>query len=391
MTVNEMHIAVNLGVQKLASFQADTLLPQEIDFELNLAMNRFIKQRYNAASNRYGKGFEQSQKRIDDLRTLLQENTQPTFQELNINGAFDALGSYMYTTSSTNIYVDTYTMPLDYLFLVSVKAFVQYTCNSLISPYLTTQQITPQYAKVSLSPPAPGYELVGININFGFGFIPLVNYPLGYTITKDIYTSDAYYFYGIKPAENPPLLDEYLTAAWGATTDSNSFYVVNPDSTVQSMVAFGAVQTVWAINGNMAAPVYLYSEPTSNTSILRRSAINAPENRISPCIYVQHDDVLSILKDPFNTTGYDLLLYTVQENQIDIYTDNTFVVPQVTIRYIRKPKVITIGTAVPGSAVGCELPEHTHAEIVEMTIKSILEGIESQRYQSQSMENLESE
>ena len=46
MTIEEMHIAVNLGVQKIASFQVDNLLPQEIDHELNNAMHRFIKQRY---------------------------------------------------------------------------------------------------------------------------------------------------------------------------------------------------------------------------------------------------------------------------------------------------------------------------------------------------------
>jgi len=46
MTIEEMHIAVNLGVQKIASFQVDNLLPQEIDHELNNAMDRFIKQRY---------------------------------------------------------------------------------------------------------------------------------------------------------------------------------------------------------------------------------------------------------------------------------------------------------------------------------------------------------
>jgi hypothetical protein len=63
MNVNEMHIAVNLGVQKLASFQVDNLLPEEIDHELNLAQLRFVKQRFNARSNRQGKGFEQSQTR----------------------------------------------------------------------------------------------------------------------------------------------------------------------------------------------------------------------------------------------------------------------------------------------------------------------------------------
>jgi len=78
MTVNEMHIAVNLGVQKLASFQADNLLPEEIDHELNLSVMRFIKQRYNPSSNRQGKGFEQSQKRIDDLKHLVSTQTGTT-------------------------------------------------------------------------------------------------------------------------------------------------------------------------------------------------------------------------------------------------------------------------------------------------------------------------
>jgi len=64
MTVNEMHIAVNLGVQKLASFQVDNLLPEEIDHELNLAQLRFVKQRFNARSNRQGKGFEHLKKEL---------------------------------------------------------------------------------------------------------------------------------------------------------------------------------------------------------------------------------------------------------------------------------------------------------------------------------------
>lgn len=53
MTIEEMHIAVNLGVQKIASFQVDNLLPQEIDHELNDAMESFIKQRYYPMGNKY--------------------------------------------------------------------------------------------------------------------------------------------------------------------------------------------------------------------------------------------------------------------------------------------------------------------------------------------------
>jgi len=41
--------------------------------------------------------------------------------------------------------------------------------------------------------------------------------------------------------------------------------------------------------------------------------------------------------------------------------------------------------------VGCELAPHTHQEIVEMTVQSILEAISDPRYNSQSREVLESE
>ena len=78
MTVAEMHIAINQGVQKIASHQVDVLLPQEIDFELNKAQDKFVKGRYNQFGNKYSKGFEQSQKRIDDLRRLITEESITT-------------------------------------------------------------------------------------------------------------------------------------------------------------------------------------------------------------------------------------------------------------------------------------------------------------------------
>ena len=44
MTVGEMHLAIQQGVDKINSFQADLLLPQEIDLELNQLNNIRILQ-----------------------------------------------------------------------------------------------------------------------------------------------------------------------------------------------------------------------------------------------------------------------------------------------------------------------------------------------------------
>ena len=47
MTISEMHMAINLGVQKVASFQVDTILIEEMDLEINKSIERFVNQRYN--------------------------------------------------------------------------------------------------------------------------------------------------------------------------------------------------------------------------------------------------------------------------------------------------------------------------------------------------------
>ena len=103
MNVTEMHIAVQQGVDKIHSLQADSLLSEELDIELNKSVSRFINLKYGK-NNMYRKGFEESQKRIDDLRTLVTEyESSVTFKE----------------QLKTDIFVDTFQLPSDYMYLVN--------------------------------------------------------------------------------------------------------------------------------------------------------------------------------------------------------------------------------------------------------------------------------
>ena len=63
MDIQNMHIAIRQGVDKINSLQADSLLSEEIDLELNKNMRRFINLK-KPKNNQYNKGFEQSQKSI---------------------------------------------------------------------------------------------------------------------------------------------------------------------------------------------------------------------------------------------------------------------------------------------------------------------------------------
>ena len=106
MNVGEMHIAIQQGVDKINSLQADMLLPQEIDIELNKSQIRFINTKYGN-NNVYREGFEQSQKRIDDLRSLVREYTAPTTYKEQYNN---------------NYWVDQFQLPLDYMYLVNQRS-----------------------------------------------------------------------------------------------------------------------------------------------------------------------------------------------------------------------------------------------------------------------------
>ena len=73
---------------------------------------------------------------------------------------------------------------------------------------------------------------------------------------------------------------------------------------------------------------------------------------------------------------------------VDVYTDETFYVPRVKFTYIKTPERIS---NVSGAVTNTDLPAHTHQEIVDMAISSILEGISEPRYQSFRAEEMRSE
>ena len=70
MTVTDMHINFKLILDKTDSLNYPDFESEEIDKWLNIAQERYVKQRYGGMNMRR-ESFEQTQKRIDDLRVLV--------------------------------------------------------------------------------------------------------------------------------------------------------------------------------------------------------------------------------------------------------------------------------------------------------------------------------
>lgn len=69
MTVQEQHIDFKRKLNKIDSQKYRNLRPEEIDLYLNEGMEVFIKKRIGL-NNIYKKGFESTQKRVEDLRDI---------------------------------------------------------------------------------------------------------------------------------------------------------------------------------------------------------------------------------------------------------------------------------------------------------------------------------
>jgi hypothetical protein len=308
-------------LDKVNSFQADTLLSSEVYAALNMAQEMFVKQRYGRA-NKYGKGFEENQKRMDDIAPLvLDALVTPDYSESIGNGFHrdvvcqlpaQHVDSYDYQSDLSVNSSPNFHASAEYMFLISVRVHISYKgCKIPLEEDSDWEYV---------SGPFQGWQ--GVELGFVAEGQSLIdtNHEVGITHLGK---------------------REILTEAIGI---QNKFGVL--------------------------------------------------------CKHAQNDDIFEILKDPFNGTTVDGPLYTMSgfvgsqpnstsptsmnRSQIEIYTDNTFVVDTVSIRYIKKPEEITSGW-------GCQLAEHTHMEIVNMAVDLLLESMSDPRYKSHQMETLKSD
>ena len=385
MNVTQMHLAIQQGVDKINSLQADMLLSQEIDIELNKSMSRFLNTKYGRG-NKYGQGFEESQKRIDDLRSLVKEYEAPvSFKE----------------QYSNDFWVDQFRLPSDYLYLVNQRSEVLIdNCEKI--EYLIDDSNPAGFCVIPMNnlhngsefvstvhiladPSTPGTGITAIT-TLGTPLNASYTYPQDMINLKNDLIDPANWVTGVEVYWEQYGLLNYPNS-FILIIDENVFPWLNWDSTVTNSVSsINLISSAVGLFSNSTS----YTDDTVTQSFVEYTDEVLPSKRISPDTatrefsfnkFIQQDDIFKLLEDPFNTTKYTSPLTTMRGQYIDIYTSDIFIIDKVKITYIRKPKQISLSLG-----IDCELPEHTHQEIVDMTVSSILEGISDPRYKTHQLE-----
>lgn len=101
---------------------------------------------------------------------------------------------------------------------------------------------------------------------------------------------------------------------------------------------------------------------------------------------VRHDSLDYLKNDPFNKPYIKQSLGYFEGNNITIVTDGTYSITKCKITCIKHPAIVKYGAVYPTPVtnVDCDLPDHTHKEIIQLACQIALENIESPRQQTQA-------
>ena len=363
MTVTEMHHAVEQGLHKVASNSYDTFLPEEIDFALNKMQERFIKQRFWNISDPKGTGLHGSQKRVDDLRII-------------------TVLDYNDDVVTPNLYADheDFDLPTDYMFLINGRVKILYD-DCQVDPELITN------GDFSLS---TGWTL-------GDGTDDKWSITSGYVThapgNSALFTEALSQSIRVKKG-NKYLISVFVEGATGGTSASTGSFTISfgnpgtpgegntsytfdydstPENEYESTESARAKQfELEALEDNASftiTPSGDYNGRIDNISVKRIKEI--------PLRIVEPDETYNLLNNPFTTSTSSSAIGVINDTYIKVFNNKSYLLKGLNADYIRIPTEISLS-----STQDCELADHTHQEIVDLTVKHLLEATESQRYQT---------
>jgi hypothetical protein len=293
-----MHAAVKLGLDKTEGLAYPAFEPEELDFWINEAIDRFIKTRYSGM-NPVREAFEQDQKRVDDLRSIVKE----ILLTPDLSSATETSGVYTLSFKPNSYHIDQDDFPADYLLFLNDEVLLSF--NNEVTGVATT----------------------------------LRTYPI-------ICTSDTY-----STKVNDPYSEHRLHL-----------------NTARPLRMFSSKGIELITDGNYTITSYYLK-------------------------YLRKPSRVNYALTDSQTTGTaniaDGITYLVSTNPV-VYNGTTYIAGTLFTGVLGVTTFTGTGTATAQIA-HCDLPEHTHREIVLLTVKILTENIESPRYQTESIELTQNE
>ncbi len=121
-------------------------------------------------------------------------------------------------------------------------------------------------------------------------------------------------------------------------------------------------------SGALLADFYIY---------IAALAVEATTNDFYRCDYVTPGEFMNSLPTAKDSPIFSTLPLTFFENAVVIVKDATIVnaLSLVHFSYLKTPAIVLLDDGTPGNNVNCDLPAHTHQELVDLSVAVMLEDL----------------
>ena len=356
MTTPEMHIQVNLGVQGLGPSRFDDFLEEEIDYALNKGQEQIVKQSYGFNSRFRPGGFEESQKRIDDLSGLIVDATIPTYVYTE---------GYSTGNKFTTVAAD---LPDNYMFLINNKGEIMHNNCATV----TKSAATTSFSYYAFTIP----ELTSYS-NFSI-FAARAGVTVKVSGTAPTASNSSELLYWL--LYSPNSLTSGYTAYYEQYEDLHlpgQVILVHSDSDT------GAVMNTTGVAPG-ADTIPAFTSYTTTRQYRQDGGYTGREVRRLK--FIQQDDIDIVLRDPFNTPIITDPVATMNNRKLLVYESDIFIVPNIFLRYLKQPRRISLSLN-----LDCELAEHLHSEVVQAAVQILLSDTSNPRVRQAENDLLRSE
>lgn len=334
MLIQEMHNKIELRLQKMASHAYDWIQSPQVDSYINDTILAYVKNRVNSFSESRKAPFQRNIKSMEDLKTLVVPGYTLRAYSVDSGEFFES------------------DLPADYMFMVESTSFTADKCK-FPNGFPTPTSYTIYSAEVTLP-----HNLKSISI----GTTELINLT-----TQQIQTDSSAAF--IMHNNLRSILNNSLCNIYFLNGDKYLF-VSKATSLPEVITVTQSLGDTFPSNTFNWSSVTKQAYPTSDSFTKVRNRIIEQEQFTH---YFDHPFAKTMAHSP---SGF------VYDRFLKIHTNKRFILSNVEITYIRKPRLVDLY-----SNTSCDLPEHTHQEIVDKTVLDILETIESRRTQSKQVLN----
>lgn len=348
MTILEMHIAIDLLLQRINSNAISSIRDEEKDILINQEIIRFINQRSRSESDDKRIGFQGDIKRYEDLKALIKTSLPLT----------------PYVKSTDEVYCF---IPSDSFRLLSVKAAIKDLCNDAYLPTTASEQL--HYVT---------YKFLNSGVSNYNNFVYKLD---GVTI----FDSATYpQFSTGLPASAPEMkfeliqfmLEEIRKAGYEVKYENfrGKFFR-------ESLIVFKTSAFAQTVIYNLGVPVVTNSVSDTVTKVTLPLGNKNPKCRIVPT-----DEYDDLLESAFSTTFAHSPVVALEGDSIKAAHKQKFIISSLSVNYIRIPRKVSLPLN-----QSCDLDGHVHQEIVDNLSKRLAAITSAEQYQLLLRENLSKE